>query len=170
MPKAVTPITLHDEISDSEGLLAHFANKEWETRIEALHLPFGPITTGAIGIQFGNRDFSVTGPEADFLHPTTTDSFAAYIFEEIGLSERFSLQGAVRVEWTSITGDTDALGFFDRKFTPVSYALGAVFKATSRHIAVRKRSPGRLARRTRSSFSRKGRMTRRIPSRPAIPI
>jgi len=118
----------HDEISDSEGPLAHFANKEWETRVEALHLPFGPITTGAIGIQFGNRDFSVTGPEADFLHPTTTDSFAAYIFEELTLSDEFSLQGAARIEWTGITGDTDALGFFDRKFTPVSYALGAVYK------------------------------------------
>jgi iron complex outermembrane receptor protein len=120
----------HDEISDSEGPLAHFANKEWETRIEALHLPFGPITTGAIGVQFGNRDFSVTGLESDFLHPTKTDSFAAYIFEEIALSERFSIQGAARAEWTGVTGDTDALGFFDRKFTPVSYALGAVFKPT----------------------------------------
>jgi iron complex outermembrane recepter protein len=118
----------HDEVSDAEGVLAHFSNKEWETRIEALHQPFGPVTTGAIGIQLGNRDFAVTGHEADFLHPTTTDSFAAYIFEDIALSERFSLQGAARVEWTSVTGDTDALGFFDRKFTPVSYALGAVFK------------------------------------------
>lgn len=120
----------HNEISDAEGLLAHFANKEWETRIEALQEPLGAITTGAIGLQFGNRDFSVTGPEADFLHPTTTDSFAAYIFEELTLSDTFSLQGAARVEWTSITGDTDALGVFDGKFTPVSYALGAVFKAS----------------------------------------
>ncbi len=119
----------HDEISDSEGPLAHFANKEWETRVEALHQPFGPIKTGALGIQFGNRDFAVTGPESDFLHPTTTDSFAAYLFEEIALSERLSIQGAARIEWTSIKGDTDALGFFDRKFTPASYALGAVFKA-----------------------------------------
>jgi iron complex outermembrane recepter protein len=122
----------HDEISDSEGPLAHFANKEWETRIEALHLPFGPITTGAIGLQFGKRDFSVTGLESDFLHPTKTDSFAAYIFEEVTLSEQFTLQGAVRAEWTGMTGHTDARGFFDRKFTPISYALGAVFKATAR--------------------------------------
>src|SRR6185295_14630426 len=83
----------HNEISDSEGLLAHFANKEWEARIEALQQPFGPITTGAIGLQFGNRDFSVTGPESDFLHPTKTNSFAAYIFEELTLSEEFSIQG-----------------------------------------------------------------------------
>ena len=120
----------HNEISDADGLLAHFANKEWETRIEALQMPFGPITTGATGVQFGNRDFSVTGPEADFLHPTKTDSFAAYIFEELTLSEELSIQGAARVEWTGIKGDTDALGFFDRKFTPVSFALGAVFKPT----------------------------------------
>ena len=121
----------HDEISDSDGLLAHFSNKEWETRIEALQQPFGPVTTGAIGLQFGNRDFAVTGPESNFLHPTKIDSFAAYVFEEITFSETFSLQAAARVEWTGIKGDTDALGVFDRSFTPVSYALGAVFKATS---------------------------------------
>src|SRR5262245_50832979 len=120
----------HDEIADAQGLLAHFSNKEWETRIEALQEPLGPITTGAIGIQFGNRDFAVSGPEADFLHPTKTDNFAAYIFEELTLSDQFSIQGAARVEWTGIKGDTDALGFFDRSFTPVSYALGAVYKPT----------------------------------------
>jgi iron complex outermembrane receptor protein len=93
-------------------------------------MPFGALTTGAIGVQFGNRDFAVTGPEADFLHPTQTSSFAAYVFEELTLSEEFSLQGAARVEWTSIKGDTDTLGFFDRSFTPISYALGAVYKPT----------------------------------------
>ena len=118
----------HNEVEDGTGVVAHFTNREAEGRIEALHRGFGPITTGAIGIQFDNRDFAVSGLEADYLHPTTTDSFAAYIFEEFALTPQFSIQGAARVEWTNVTGDTDALGVFDRKFTPLSYAAGAVYK------------------------------------------
>lgn len=118
----------HNEIEDSNGIVAHFANKEWENRIEILHDPFGPITTGALGFQYDNRDFAVTGPESDYLHPTKTNSFAAYLFEDFALTDRLSLQGAARIEWTSVKGDTDALGFFDRSFTPVSFAGGLVFK------------------------------------------
>jgi iron complex outermembrane receptor protein len=118
----------HDEISDAEGLLAHFTNKEWEGRAEATHDPFGPITTGAFGMQYDHRDFGVSGPESDYLHPTRTRSIAGYIFEDVALTDRLSLQGAARVEWTGIKGDTDALGAFDRKFTPLSFAGGAVFK------------------------------------------
>ena len=121
----------HNEISDSEGPLAHFANKEWETRVEALHLPFGPITTGAIGMQFGNRDFSVTGARNPIFFTRPRPTVSQPIFSKRSRSPSGStLQGAARVEWTGMTGDTDALGFFDRKFTPVSYALGAVFKPT----------------------------------------
>jgi iron complex outermembrane receptor protein len=115
-------------VSDADGVVAHFTNKEWEGRVEAIHNPFGPITTGAIGMQFGNRDFGVSGPESDYLHPTKTDSFAAYIFEDVAITPEFSLQGAARVEWTGVKGDTDALGFFNRRFTPTSFAAGAVYK------------------------------------------
>ena len=118
----------HDEISDLEGIVAHFTNREWEGRLEALHAPFGPITNGAVGLQYDNRNFAVTGPESDYLHPTKTRNTAAYIFEDIGITDQLSLQGAARVEWTSVKGNTDALGSFNRDFTPVSFAGGLIFK------------------------------------------
>jgi iron complex outermembrane receptor protein len=118
----------HSEVVDGEGPLVTFTNKEWEGRLEAIHEALGPISTGAIGLQFDNRDFEAVGEEADYLLPSETDSFAAYIFEEVALSESFKLQGAARVDWTSIKGEIEALGPFDLDFTPVSFSLGAVFR------------------------------------------
>ncbi len=118
----------HNEIDDLAGLRAHFSNREWEGRVEALHDTFGPITTGAIGFQFDNRDFAVTGPESDYLHPTKTNSLAAYVFEDLAITGKLSAQGAARIEWTSIKGDTDALGLFSRNYTPISFAGGLVYK------------------------------------------
>ena len=120
----------HDEVTDTGGVAALFTNKEWEGRVEAIHAGFGPITNGAFGIQYDNRDFAVTGEDADYLHPTKTNSIAAYLFEEVTLSDTFVLQGAARVESTGLKGDTDALGFFDREFHPLSASLGATFKPT----------------------------------------
>jgi iron complex outermembrane receptor protein len=118
----------HSEVVDGEGPLVTFTNKEWEGRLEAVHEPFGPITTGAIGLQYDNRDFEALGEEADYLLPSETDSFAAYIFEQFELSDSFTLQGAARIDWTSIKGEIEALGPFDLDFTPVSFSLGAVFR------------------------------------------
>jgi iron complex outermembrane receptor protein len=117
----------HSEIVDGEGALSTFNNKEWEVRAEAIHESFGPLTMGAIGIQFGNRDFEGLGEVVEYLLPTETSSFAAYIFEELALSSSFRLQGAARIEWTNETGETEALGPFDLDFTPASFSLGAVF-------------------------------------------
>ncbi len=118
----------HSEVVDGEGPLVTFNNKEWEGRIEATHEGFGPISIGAIGLQYDNRDFEAVGEEADYLLPTKTDSIAAYIFEELAISDSFKLQGAARVEWTNVTGEIAAQGPFDLDFTPVSFSLGAVFR------------------------------------------
>jgi iron complex outermembrane receptor protein len=118
----------HDEVTDADGITALFTNKEWEARLEAVHDGFGPISTGAVGIQYDNRDFGVTGADAAYLHPTRTNSFAAYIFEEATVTDQFKLQAAARVETTDLKGNTDARGDLQRKFTPISYSLGAVYK------------------------------------------
>ncbi|HEY4265993.1 MAG TPA: TonB-dependent receptor [Micropepsaceae bacterium] len=118
----------HDEVTDADGISALFTNKEWEGRAEAVHEGFGPITTGAIGIQYDNRDFGVTGEDAAYLHPTKTGSFAAYVFEEAAVTDQFKLQGAARIEWTDLKGNTDAAGDLKRSFAPISYSLGAVYK------------------------------------------
>ena len=46
----------------------------------------------------------------------------------LALSESFALQGAARVEWTNVKGETDAQGPFDLDFTPASFSGGAVFR------------------------------------------
>jgi iron complex outermembrane receptor protein len=117
----------HSEIVDGEGVLSTFNNKEWEARIEAIHESIGPLTMGAIGVQFGNREYEALGEAVEYLLPTETDGFAAYAFEELALSGSFRLQGAARAEWTKAAGKTDALEPFDLDFTPVSFSLGAVF-------------------------------------------
>jgi iron complex outermembrane receptor protein len=118
----------HSEIVDGEGVLSTFNNKEWEGRIEGVHRAFGPITMGAIGVQYGNREFEGLGEAVEYLLPTKTDSAAAYIFEELALSDSFTLQGAARIEWTNETGETNALGAFDLDFTPASFSIGAVLR------------------------------------------
>ena len=119
----------HHEIVDDEGVLATFNNREWEGRLEALHKGVGPIASGAIGLQWGTRDFEALGEAADYLQPTTTSSFAGYVFERVDVSERFALEGAARIEKIRVKGATNALGSVNRGFTPASVALGAVFRA-----------------------------------------
>ena len=118
----------HSEIVDGEGILSTFNNDEWEGRIEAVHEAFGPITMGAIGLQLGDRKFEGSGEAVEYLLPTKTDNFAAYIFEELSLTDTFTLQGAARVEWTDVKGETDAQGPFDLGFTPTSFSGGAVLR------------------------------------------
>ena len=117
----------HSEIVNGEGVLSTFNNDEWEARIEGVHESIGPVTMGAVGVQFGNRDYAALGEAVEYLLPTETDSFAAYLFEELALSDSLRLQGAARVEWTRVAGETEALGEFDLDFTPASFSLGAVF-------------------------------------------
>ncbi len=136
----------HDEIVDDEGVLGTFNNKEWEGRIEALHKGFGPVASGAVGMQWGTRDFEALGEGADYLLPTTTTSFAGYVFERVDVSERFALEGAARIEQARVKGATNALGSFNRDFTPISIALGAVFRASqtlsfSLNLSQTERSP-----------------------------
>jgi iron complex outermembrane receptor protein len=118
----------HDEIVAGEGIRATFDNTEWEGRTEALHAGFGPIETGALGIQWGNRKFEALGEGADYLLPSETTTFAGYIFERAVLTDSVALEAAARVENVNITGATDALGSFDRDFTQLSFALGANYR------------------------------------------
>ena len=118
----------HSEIVDGEGVLSTFNNDEWEGRVEAVHQALGPITIGAIGLQVGNRKFEGLGEAVEYLLPTKTDSFAAYIFEELSVTDTFTLQGAARVEWTDVKGETGAQGPFDLGFTPASLSGGVVFR------------------------------------------
>lgn len=119
---------MHEEIVDGEGVLSTFKNKEWEGRLEAVHQGFGALTTGALGIQWGNRDFSAVGEGADYLSPSNTKVFAGYVFERFALHDSLTLEGALRLEALSVRGTTDELGAAKRDFAPTSIALGAIFR------------------------------------------
>jgi iron complex outermembrane receptor protein len=118
----------HDEIAAGEGVLATFKNKEWEGRLEAMHAPIGPLSTGAAGVQWDDRDFEALGAGADYLLPAKSQSLGFYIFERMALGHAFSLEAAGRIESNQTRGATDALGPFKRDFTPTSIALGGLLK------------------------------------------
>jgi iron complex outermembrane receptor protein len=117
----------HNEIVAGEGILSTFKNQEWEGRLEALHNALGPISTGAVGVQWNSRDFEAVGEGADYLLPTETRSIGLYVFERFTLSDMFSLEAAGRIESASVKGTTSALGAFERDFSPLSLAAGFLF-------------------------------------------
>ncbi len=119
---------MHEEIADGEGVLSTFSNNEWEGRLEILHSGFGAITTGALGIQWGDRDFAAIGEGADYLSPSNTKMFGGYLFERLALADSLSFEGAVRLETVRVRGATTTLVSVARDFAPLSLALGVNFR------------------------------------------
>jgi len=131
----------HAEVVDEGGtdeIGQLFQNDEIEGRVELQHLPvalsFGELT-GAIGVQFGDKETSGIALEDDadsLLEPADTRSFAAFIFEELKISPATAFQAAARIENTQVDGqnrtdpldNTLPLTAFERDFTPVSGSVG----------------------------------------------
>ncbi|MDE0421273.1 MAG: TonB-dependent receptor [Gammaproteobacteria bacterium] len=72
-----------------------FANKAWEARAELTHDPFGGWR-GALGIQLGDREFSVVGEEA-FTPPVDTSSVGLFWVGERSLEE-LAIEAGVRYD------------------------------------------------------------------------
>ncbi len=70
----------HAEIEPSGEMATLLGNDEWEGRIEAEHLPIGPLT-GVFGIQLQDRDFTATGEEA-FVPDSVQRAVAAFMVEQ----------------------------------------------------------------------------------------
>lgn len=124
-----------------------FTNEEWEGRIEAQHVPL--VTSlgtlrGAIGAQAFNREIEGRNLEGgdSLLAPAETDSVAAFIFEELDVTDRLTLQAAARIEHTEVDGSGrldplnagDPLVGLTRDFTPVSVSLGGLYKLPGAHV------------------------------------
>lgn len=120
-----------------------FTNKEQEGRLEIQHLPVmtgvGELR-GAVGAQWGRRKvagLAVDEPIDALLSPATTNTAAAFIFEELQLTRRLRLQAAGRIEQNDVNGQ-GLLDFSDpinpvpfageRSFTPFSASLGALYE------------------------------------------
>lgn len=133
----------HREIENETGEVgALFLNKEYEGRVEVQHLPvmtaFGELR-GAVGTQFGQRKVSATAfePGADsLLDPARTRSVAAFLFEELQVTQRLRLQAAARIEQTDVKGvgldfvapNGGAPLAAERSFAPFSASAGLLYQ------------------------------------------
>ena len=138
----------HQEVVEDGEAKANFANEEYEGRVELQHLPI--VTTlgtlrGAIGTQFVSRNMEGLSLEDDansLLEPTETDSIAAFIFEELDVTQQLTLQAALRIEHTSVEGferiatgpASDILEARSRDFTPVSASIGGLYRLPGAHV------------------------------------
>ncbi|MCH9807079.1 MAG: TonB-dependent receptor [Alphaproteobacteria bacterium] len=133
----------HNEVVDEgEGdeIGSRFTSESYESRVELQHIPIvtnlGQLR-GAIGAQFVNRNTRGQSFERDsLLAPARTESVAAFWFEELDLTAQLTLQGAARIESTTIDGfgrlpPLDAerpLVGLTRDYTPFSASLGGLYR------------------------------------------
>jgi iron complex outermembrane receptor protein len=131
---------------DEKAVEAAFANDEFESRVELVHLPIGSLS-GVVGVQVRDRDFSADLPEEEdaffYVRPNTTRSVALFALEE--LPTAFGrLEFGARVErersdpddviGSGIEGVTGPDGEFiplpqqldSRTFNPVSLSFGTL--------------------------------------------
>lgn len=131
----------HDELGlQADGVLNTITNKEIEGRFEIDHAavatPLGALT-GSWGLQASNRKLGTQGTLGGLLAPTNTDAVAAFIFEQLQLSETLRLQAAGRIESINVSGlapvfpanflpppDTFSQSAAARDFAPKSFSVG----------------------------------------------
>lgn len=106
-----------------------FKNRGLEGSLEAGHADIGMLK-GVVGMQFQNSNFEALGSEA-FVPGVTTQSKAAYIYEELGL-DQLKLTFGGRIERVTL----DAGAFKDQaarnnSFNPMSFALGGLYTLDS---------------------------------------
>lgn len=99
-----------------------FIDNGSEARLEALHRAFGPVT-GSFGVQVKKREFEAIGEEA-FVPPTSTDTRAAFLFEEVA-SGPFRAQLGLRHERQETSADAPDL--LNRDFSATSGSLGGLY-------------------------------------------
>lgn len=92
-----------------------------DVRLQLQHAPWG-LFEGAFGLQYKSIDFEAVGDEA-FVPESDTQQLAVFLFEEVELSEQWTLQGSARIENQSI--DTPALPDYDE--TAAGASIGAIW-------------------------------------------
>jgi iron complex outermembrane receptor protein len=135
----------HDE-ADSLPIPAvgsTFLQKQYEARLEVQHLPITTslgVLRGAVGMQWSDRNLSAAGADGILLAPTSTQSLAGFIFEELQLTKTLRFQAAARIESGDVKGTASFFppGFLPppddpdqiaakRKFVPKSASAGILY-------------------------------------------
>jgi len=136
----------HDEIEIErfqDGLIEEeleisFDQQTISSSLVLRHRPVGAME-GALGLSFNRSQIAVGGEEA--LTPDAEGYFlAGYIYEEISLSEVFTMKTGVRMEWKETFVKTnelfpDASAFEDRSDLIFSGALGLNYTPSARWTA-----------------------------------
>ncbi|MQT30526.1 TonB-dependent receptor [Pseudomonas helleri] len=122
----------HREIEGGE-VGTTFKNKGYEARVEARHVPIGPLNW-VIGAQVNRNEFSALGEEA-FVPQTDTTTGALFILEELQATERLKLSLGGRLEHTVVDPNAKGNERFEaadnsKRFTAGSLSSGAVFTLT----------------------------------------
>lgn len=138
----------HNELVDEGDVGSRFTNQEQEGRVEIQHSPVATAAgelSGAVGAQFGHRDLTARSSEGgdNLLEPNETRTAAAFLFEELRLTDRLRLQGAARIEHTNVAGTTfddiavpnPDLAAFDKSYTPVSASTGVLYELPMNVVA-----------------------------------
>jgi iron complex outermembrane recepter protein len=101
-----------------------FRNRQYEARVEA---QLQPVATalgelrGAVGVQWTSRDLSAAGADGILLAPTSTDSLATFVFQELQLTRKLRFQAAARIENDDVKGTASTFppGFLPPPNDPV---------------------------------------------------
>lgn len=133
----------HNEVvdeGDGDEIGSRFTSEVYESRLEVQHATvatgLGDLR-GALGTQYVDRNTRGQSFEGDsLLAPVKTESLAAFLFEELDLSQHVTVQVAARIEQTEHDGygrssPLDAaqpLVGLDRSYTPFSASLGGLYR------------------------------------------
>jgi len=122
----------HEEIdpTNSNEIGSTFKNKEFDGRAEALLGAVGPLSSSAVGLEIQNRQFQALGEGGDYLFPTITQNYAAFLFTEMPVGDRLHLQASGRIEAVQVDGTPFTGVHTTRGFAPLSAAIGGLFDLT----------------------------------------
>ncbi|TCB35659.1 TonB-dependent receptor [Acinetobacter sp. ANC 4910] len=104
----------HDEIEEGQAATT-FKSEGYDTRLELVHNPIG-AWEGVIGTQFGRQKLDITGEEALFAGPSTTDKWSVFALEHRQWNDvHFEL--AARLDQQSIDIDSPQKDYDDHAFS-----------------------------------------------------
>ncbi|WP_244434811.1 TonB-dependent receptor [Afipia sp. P52-10] len=141
----------HNEVNVIDGVNeigSRFKNREFESRMEISHLPMNTFLgemRGVFGTQWGNRKLSVGGIE-ELLAPASVRSIAAFVFEEIAMTEKLKLQASGRLDHISVegTGAIFPASLLPPPDDPTTFNVSRVYQPASASVGLLYALPNKI--------------------------